>query len=132
MNIFTRYGAKRLLKLADILAVADKTHKQAGKPGYDQGNYAHHCGAPACALGHYAVHTPQRFKLDSYFGGVVDLNGNCVYDDSPQILKEFGIDEYESDNIFGGWGCGDAQTGKEAAKFIRAFVKRKLKEESHV
>ena len=70
---------------------------------YDQSSY---CGTSHCALSHY----------DS----AVDRQ------DSPQ--EHFGLSIFsEYLELFGAHGCGEAKTGKEAAAYIRAFVKRKEK-----
>lgn len=94
--------------------------------GFTMGVYARECGAPACCLGHYAmrhdlqnifeISTMQRLKL---------IGGNDVdFDDDP-VLKHFGIDIYESHELFSGIGCNKAKTPEEAAQFIENFIKEK-------
>lgn len=112
---FKRYGSKRLLKLAKILDTADAKHKEKGEPTYDQCVDAHPCGTPACAGGHWNVSvglTPgTMYRAKSFYSS-----------------DTWGITDSEWLELFGPAGCNNAQTSKDAAKYIRAFVKRKLKE----
>ncbi len=121
---FKRYGANRLLKLALILDTADALHKKKGESTYDQGIYRHPCGTPACALGHWAAANPKRWRFDNYGLPFVarDFESGTY-----SAVDEFGISYDEADDLFGYAGCGEAQTAKEAARYIRTFVKRKLK-----
>ncbi len=121
-TFFKRYGANRLLKLALILDTADALHAKKGEPGYNQGAYVHPCKTPACALGHWAAAHPKRWGFD--------LSGIPYVDDVQSLdaaSDEFGIDENESVELFCFAGCGNAKTAKAAAKYIRTFVKKKLK-----
>ncbi len=120
---FKRYGANRLLKLALILDTADALHKKKCEPRYDQNLYRHPCGTPACALGHWAAANPKRFTVTP-FG--IPLTATS-YGIETAVL-EFGIDFDEVEELFDVYGCGGAKTAKQAARYIRAFVKRKLKE----
>jgi hypothetical protein len=116
-------GNRRLSKLADILHVADEKHKKKGEQTYDQAMFMHICGAPACALGHWAVANPRRWSL--IFGGLprLILDGEYPLRDA---MKEFCISEDEYDELFLGAGCGNAQTAKQAAAYIRRFVKARM------
>ncbi len=124
-HAFKRYGANRLLKLALILDTADALHKKKGAPTYDQRVYVWNCGTPACALGHWVAANPKRFRFQ--FGSPV-RNGREEYAGLGTAPVEFGISDYEAMELFDLCGCDNAQTAKEAARYIRAFVKRKLKE----
>lgn len=117
-------GNRRLLKLAKILDSADALHKKRGEPGYNQDLIDHPCGTPSCAWGHWAQ--DQRInakrKMEKW------------YDDNRAAEDEFAMsppdaewdeDSAEVEEIFGGKGCGEAKTAKAAAKYIRAFVKRR-------
>jgi hypothetical protein len=119
MTKLTKLGARRLLKLAKILDTADALHKKRGERGYDQTVYQHECGTPACAWGHY-VSSDKR--IPKRLGFQLDKHG--IYaGDYPQ--DEFSIDYAEKDELFGQSGCNRAATAKQAAKYIRSFVKRK-------
>ena len=106
-------GNRRLLRLVKILDTADALHKKNGEPTYDQDRIRHPCGAPACAWGHYKAATPKKSSLSHWFFGSNGAQG------------EFGMNDEEVEEVFDAKGCGDAQTAKAAAKYIRAFVKRR-------
>jgi hypothetical protein len=112
-------GLRRLLKLAEILDVADEKHAEDNEPAYDQGRFYHRCGTPACALGHWAAHNPDRWKM---VHGVPYLRGQRPHADWGEAREEFGITNVEAAQLFGGYGCGDARNGRQAAKYIRQFV----------
>lgn len=130
-------GLRRLLKLADILDVADALHRKRKEPTYNQERFAHpSCGTPACALGHYATHS-RRWKLKRVEVGPNDvalwpLLKQGSGDSFTDANEEFALDVYanESQELFGAMGCGEAQTAKQAARYIRRFVKRKERESS--
>lgn len=118
-------GDRRLLRLADILDVADAKHRADKKPKYAQEFFRHDCGTPACALGHYAAATPRRWFWDSFVWPQLRTAGHeSPLDDAAQ---EFYLSNEESRSIFGGQGCGAARTAKQAAKFIRKFVKARAR-----
>lgn len=122
-TIFQRWGARRLLKLADILDVADAEHRKKGEPRYDQGMLAHRCGTPACALGHWAFQNRRR--------GWELRDGSPLLQGRPAgtwaTAAEFGISSVEDAQLFSSFGCGRASTAKAAARYIRKFVANKLK-----
>lgn len=117
-------GWKRLLKLADILDVADAEHKRKGEPTYDQSELAHPCGSPACAVGHYIAHRR---------GWVLQIDGTATAKSSGEqlhgrhVLQDLDIAFDEYMELFGPSGCDNAGTAKKAARYIRKFVGRKLK-----
>lgn len=113
-----REGDRRLLRLAKILDGVPDEVMPDGKHRYWQGAYQHPCGAPSCALGHWAEANRKRWNLDpphlkskskypSTFGG-------CV--------AEFALRGNEDLDLFSISGCNNAQSGPEAAAFIRKFV----------
>ena len=116
-------GNRRLLRLAAILDKADALHKKRGEPTYDQDRIVHPCGTPACAWGHWAhdQRVNAKRKMEKW------------YDDNLAAVREFALalarDEdgevIEAEELFGGFGCDNAETAKQAAKYIRAFVKRR-------
>lgn len=88
----------------------------------------HNCGAPACALGHYALRTDlqDRFRLAD--------NGQVVFVDREltlggvadgRIAEHFDITIKEAAKFFGSNGCGGAETPGEAADFIESFIKNR-------
>lgn len=119
-------GDRRLLRLADILDVADAKHRAQGEPTYVQGKFRFGCGTPACALGHHAVATPKRWT----FG---DFSFPLLRNPPPELPSpghalscaqvEFSLTETQAADIFGYSGCDRASTAKKAARFIRRFVK---------
>lgn len=130
MSKLTKLGARRLLRLAKILDTADALHKERGERTYSQDVFVHHCGTPACALGHYAANNKRRgwgFKAADYsFGtGHVTYNGHSQSCADPRVLDEFDLSFTEAIELFSGDGCNGARTGKQAAKYIQRFVKRK-------
>ena len=98
---------RRLLKAADIVEKV-----QRGK--FDMHLFYNECGSPSCVLGHYQAVTKK-------------ITRRQVYDFD--VAEHFGLKGWEDVDLFGSEGCGGAKTGKQAAKYIRQFVKRKEKEE---
>lgn len=127
-------GRQRLLFLADVLDIADKGHELSDERTYSQKVFVHPCGAPACALGHYAAQFPRRFRIKPP-GGVFNSNGSIIdaltdaptlhFNNSETIRNEFAITETEADELFSSSGCDHAATSEEAANYIRKFVARK-------
>lgn len=119
-------GMRRLLKLADILFTADAQHRKSKEPTYDQTRLRHDCGTPACALGHWASNNRRRWEWEEGHYPVLrhESTGETWFD----ATKEFAITYEEADELFEMNGCGRATTGKEAARYIRGFVKRKQRE----
>lgn len=120
-----KLGWKRLLKLADILDVADAAHRANKEPRYDQRKLQHSCGTPACAIGHYiSAHSRRGWKVTD---GLVYFKGKYAYFSDDSICREFEIAPGEGIELFDADGCGRAKTAKNAAKYIRWFVAQKLK-----
>lgn len=119
MNKLQRW---RLERLCRILRSADAKHVKAGEPIYRQSLWQHPCGTPACALGHYAAHTPSRWKFGAY--GQPHLS---YVDGGPleSATIEFGISFDEAHLLFAADGCGEARTASEAANYIEAFIVNK-------
>ncbi len=111
---------RRLLRLASILDKADAEHKKRGEPRYLQKQFIHGCGAPACALGSYAAATRRRWTF-TYGCPQFKTEAESPFQDA---AVEFGISLDESLELFDGDGCGGAKTAKQAAAYIRKFVKR--------
>lgn len=119
---------ERLNELADLLDTVDEIHILRGEPTYDHSSYRHPCGTPACALGHWAAAHPERWTFDDRIPLLWEEfreDDSGVYDDES---IEFGISDKQSLELFGSFGCGNAQNGKEAAAYIREFIKRNRKE----
>jgi hypothetical protein len=128
MTRFEKVGAERLLKLADILDAADALHRENKEPRYNQEAFIHPCGTPACALGHWAAANPRRWRTDEEIGMFrwVYLRANSSDEPLEDAGQEFGISPGEASELFDHDGCGAARTGKQAAKYIRKFVERKM------
>jgi hypothetical protein len=116
-------GERRLLKLADILDLADETHRAKKQPTYNQMHIEHDCGTPACAIGHWIRHSRGRVYLTSndvlLHKDAFGAEGVCLVGS-----VEFRITGEQAYELFGGRGCDEARTAKQAAKYIRRFVKR--------
>lgn len=145
--------AKRLLNVAKSLRES-KNPKQFTMEKYVWGESFHQslawqtppqqaaeqnfCGTPACALGHYAsrrdlqkllkVNITKKMVNDELLpvAAVSYLNNQEIDFCSKKFRDHFGIDEQEADSLFSGFGCGDAQTPIQAARYIERFVKIKL------
>jgi len=152
MSEFTRRqiqtGNRRLLTLAKELEkvrAARYVRSQEGFRGYDQETVLHPCGAPACAWGHYVVNNRRRRKRITEEAKVVAALTNSspdTYEETvlgegvvelPSIwggnaMREFAITREAADELFESHGCGAAQTGKQAAAYIRKFVAKRTKE----
>jgi len=114
-------GNKRLLKLADLLFTVDAIHRKKREPTYKQTLYAHHkcgnnCDTPACAWGHYITIPSVSRRLKQ---SIKDYETISWY----AAQNEFVMTFVECSEIFASWGCNYANTAKEAAKYIRQFVK---------
>lgn len=122
-----KLGLRRLERLAKILDMADALHKTRKEPTYNQRATVHGCGTPACAIGHYAAHTPRRWVFDRD-----ERQVRWRETDSDDFLEaavlEFGISFGDAVELFGCAGCGDAQTAKQAARYIRSFIARTRKD----
>lgn len=109
---------KRLMLLAAHLEHADERHEERGEPTYWQGRAVHKCGTPACALGHsYAFYLAgrERWTLPKRSAARMAYNA-CLF---------YGLNNTEWEELFGYVGCGNAQTAKQAAAYIRGFVMRR-------
>ncbi len=120
-----RIGMNRLSRLADILDVADKEHRAKGERKYLQSQFFHPCGTPACALGHWAANSTSRWKRRGSSGWPIYRSNTGLHPSKGAVL-EFGITDSEAYHLFSSDGCDGARTGKQAAKYIRAFVKMKI------
>jgi hypothetical protein len=112
-----KLGNKRLLELADILMKAHRKYmrrKTKMDGGYNQLKITHECGSPACAMGHYIAAHPRKW---SKF--IVEVRGINIG------MKEFSLEHGELNAIFGVDGCNRAHTAKDAAIYIREFVKQR-------
>jgi nitrate reductase alpha subunit len=116
----TKLGARRLLRLAKILDTADALHRKRGEPTYDQTREVNlDCETPACAWGHYAFSSKALHKK------YVLAKGSLAWVNYHDAKREFNLDDCDHVDIFGFNGCNRARTAKQAAKYIRSFVKRK-------
>lgn len=117
-------GNERLLKLADILDVADAEHRKAKEPTYSQRRIVHDCGTPACAAGHWAYANKDRWEIRNY---CTYLRASPLLGPNVALGVEFSLDRAEVHELFGSCGCGDAETAQQAARYIRAFVARRTR-----
>ena len=115
---------QRMLNVAKAL-------REATPGRFSQGDFGHFCGTPSCALGHYAARKDmQRTFGLTFWGGRLTAYGDLVNGDFTPIQRHFGISNDEAWNLFGMFGCDDAQSPDEAIEFIEAFAAKKWPEES--
>lgn len=121
-------GERRLLKLAGILDEADAAHRAKKEPTYDQEQITHECGTPACAIGHWIRHSRGRLMITEH--GVL-LHREVFGAEGIRFVgsAEFRISGEQAIELFAHDGCGEAKTAKQAARYIRKFVKRVRKAE---
>ena len=124
----------RLLLVAKALRESPKPER------FTMDMWAHECGTPACALGHYAARRDLQsaFYLDEA-GSLHSCRGHdLVYVDTHgvEIADHFGITPEDVCVLFEakqwdieedtwattGGGCGGAKTAIEAAEFIERWV----------
>ena len=115
MTTSVKIGNRRLLVLAAILDTADAEHRRKGEPTYNQTYWYHYNESsepvgPACAGAHWEV-SPQGRRV-AREGVVTD---------------PFAVNNEEWNELFSGTGCNNASTAKQAAKYIRGFVRRREK-----
>lgn len=114
-------NTQRLLELADLL----ETAAQSYEPGdYAQEEYFHDCGAPACALGHWAAAHPERW-YEKYSGLPRLIGAALTGTPGEDAAVEFGLELGDVNILFGVFGCGQATTADAAARYIRMFVKKR-------
>lgn len=101
-------GGKHLALLVYILDDADEKHRLAGEPTYLQRAVRHPCGTPACAIGHLRDAYRDVFGFNSF------------------LMVPRWQDYYE---LFSQWGCGNAITARQAADYIRHYIRREWRVE---
>lgn len=136
--------AKRLLNVARALRESPAP-KKFTMSHYIHGDYYDEarprynpkwCGTPACALGHYGARKdlqrlmrviPIKSANDQEYPTLIynNIGDEVVYKDS-LIMKHFGLDNNEVEELFSSVGCGMAETPKEAARYIVKFVTQKM------
>jgi hypothetical protein len=121
-----------LLHLVSIL--------ETSKFRYDQSRFFHNvhfspkCGSPSCALGHWwAAHGGMHggIRWSEFFGFSIENRVDGPFVDSdlmPALKADFGITAEEACELFGGNGCGNADSAGQAADYIRQFVERRIAE----
>jgi hypothetical protein len=121
-NIF----AQRLLNVA-------RATREALPQDFKMDRFAHSCGTPACAFGHYCARTDLQsaFKLmnlktlagDRYEWYPVDRESEQpVGLLSLLMLIHFDISESQAMELFSTDGCGNARTPEAAASYFERFV----------
>ena len=143
---------KRYSKLQKGAEIIDAPKINDYVEQYNQSLLANDCGTPACALGHYGFNTPKRwgysYSLEEdpncpgtflaygvlrpaeYFRKTLEdpVTGKFLTLVFSQAAHEFGLTAAETLELFDADGCGNAQTAKDAAKYIRQFVKKKRRQ----
>lgn len=113
-----------------LLNVARALRESPDPDAFDMTCYAHPCGTPACALGHYAARPDLQsaFRLDEeWMVPVLAPASDGKYDialQDPEVRLHFGLDITECCELFGRDGCGSAKSAVEAAEYIEAFCRR--------
>jgi hypothetical protein len=112
---------------ADRLLLVAKALRESPDPSdFTMDIYAHSCGSPACALGHYAHRRDLQDKVFlSEFGFLRPARGRHIdFNAFRWAQKHFEIEKRAVDELFDAGGCGNAQTALEAALYIEDFVAR--------
>jgi hypothetical protein len=134
MNIFKQ----RMLNVARAL------RESPAPDDFTMSTEFHDCGTPACAWGHYLLRRDlqnafmaslesidtEGFYSGLYSGYAHTSDGRIrelVYS-SLLVRAHFGIDFDETEEVFGPFGCNDAQSAREAAEYIEWFAERKWPE----
>ena len=131
------YEPKDVFEFGFLQAVHDITDPDGPRPDrvgkamkklVKEETLPHNCGAPACALGHFAVRTDlqRKFTLTQY--GSLRLmrdKDHPIYPNSKVVKDYFGVNYDEASDLFGEDGCDGATTPKQAAKYIRKFLKQR-------
>ncbi len=101
---------------------------------FNMDRLTHPCGAPACALGHYAARDDlqEMFVLVPqehwYPGSGLRLKAaptKQVSYTSRVVREHFGLTPAETHELFSASGCGEAKSADQAAMYIERFVARK-------
>lgn len=128
---------KRLLNAAKAVAEAEPEN-------FAMACFGHACGTPACVLGHYAARRDlqKTFKfipdpLCAQFaarrprasdqGALRRNDERMISFGDPAVQRHFGLSQSQCAELFSDVGCGGAETGKQAAKYIRNFVRREAR-----
>lgn len=115
-----KINAKRLENLARAAAEADPKN-------FDMEVYGT-CGTPGCVLGHYAARRDlqRTFK----FTDTAIFCGKTLYwvhHEHQDVLEHFGITWKQARQLMDPDGCNKAKTPKQAAAYIRRFIRKNLK-----
>lgn len=105
-------GNANLLLLAEILETADEQHVKRREPTYSQCTWAHPCGTPACAIGHWNNFKKRPMNMDSAREKL------CA----GEFAVVPGTNAWS--HLFG-YSPGYPKTAKESAARIREFVARR-------
>ena len=118
-----------------LLNVARALRESPNPEKFSMDVYAHPCGTPACAFGHYAARPDLQsaFRLED--GTPVSAEGICRMYYLEDVLDHFGItiedarelfsgggDPFEVEDEYRKCGCGGAKTAIEAAEFVERWV----------
>lgn len=115
-------GNIRLLQLAALLETVEDYDQETYYFGPSWDNLMNHrCGAPACALGHWAVANGHRGWFNDRGMPARHLAHGST-DEDPEY-EEFQLTDSERNELFMFNGCGEAgNDAKAAACYIREFV----------
>lgn len=113
---------ERLLNVAKALREAPDPDK------FDMSFYGHGCGAPACAVGHYAARRDLQDTFVLNKDGFVDrrhpVGSQREAANFSDFAAHFGLSRDQTEGLFDANGCGMAETPLEAAEYIEDFVRR--------
>ena len=96
---------------------------------FDMTVYAHACGTPACVLGHFAARKDlqSKFKFndkcDRFSAAILSKKtGQAVYHEDDEVLEYFGINDAQSEYLFGCEGKNEHATPAQMRQRIRKFI----------
>ncbi len=108
-----------------LLLVAQALRESPAPEDFSMDAWRNLCGTPACALGHYCAREDLQdaFRWHGRAGMTIRSVGeHAGLGVSFAAREHFGIDENQFQALFGGAGCGGAQTVEQAAEYIERFV----------
>lgn len=109
-----------------LLNVARALRESPAPEGFTMAKYAHECGTPACALGHYAARRDLQgiLYIDEHGDMRDTVSGEEACYDDEFILEHFEFKGPKEANLFfSAYGCDGAKTALHAALFIEVACK---------
>lgn len=101
-------------RLRDLVAVL----RTVPRKRFDMSRFAHDCGTPACAAGHYMARFPKR-DLHPGQGGSPTTR-ECCWSSSGALAIHFGLDMDGVSKLF--YSGNEHTTPKQHAKVVEKYI----------